>query len=223
MLNADDNESFLLFGAVLEATMIDRKIGDKPISFEFSLGNYGNTLEPAEKAAPSPNPAARRRRVLDVPDHGDMTPLSTSPTSLSSPLLPIEPQDSSLTSRSTTPPQRPLIVEGNKYYMYLPLEKQKPCINVLNNWENRTYRLYNSNWLDNIAVLFEEGVSRAAELHKKSDPGATLLLRTVLKEFCMDARSFIAAAGAKLKAELKSSYLTQLDRKRLTMCKQELV
>lgn len=31
-------ETFLLFGALFEATMIDRKIGDKPISFEFSLG-----------------------------------------------------------------------------------------------------------------------------------------------------------------------------------------
>ena len=38
--------------------------------------------------------------------------------------------------------------------------------------------------------------------------------------FC---RSFIAAAEAKLKAALKSSYLTQLDKTRLTMCKQELV
>lgn len=33
-----DNESFVLFGALFEATMIDRKIGDKPISFEFSIG-----------------------------------------------------------------------------------------------------------------------------------------------------------------------------------------
>lgn len=39
-LNADDNESFLLFGALFEATMIDRKIGDRPISFEFSLGKW---------------------------------------------------------------------------------------------------------------------------------------------------------------------------------------
>lgn len=38
--------------------------------------------------------------------------------------------------------------------MYLPLEKQKPCINVLSYWEDRTYRLYNSNMLENIAVLF---------------------------------------------------------------------
>lgn len=141
----------------------------------------------------------------------------------------------------------------------------------------------------NISCLQEEGITSAAELHKKSDPEAEPLLRTVLKEFCLDTRygqwthncysntspqlykdickqmcacpmtheqineqhylfiikklircifyvrvkyisflsffyrSFIAAAEAKLKAELKSSYLTQLDKKRLTMCTQELV
>lgn len=52
-----------------------------------------------------------------------------------------------------------------------------------------------------------------------NDGGKVLTEKTVVC-FC---RSFIAAAEAKLKAELKSSYLTQLDRKRLTMCKQELV
>lgn len=31
-------EEFFLFGAFLEATMIDRKIGDKPISFEVTIG-----------------------------------------------------------------------------------------------------------------------------------------------------------------------------------------
>ena len=36
-------------------------------------------------------------------------------------------------------------------------------------------------------------------------------------------RSFITAAEVKLKAELKTSNLTQLDKKRLTMCTQELV
>ncbi|KAM8855911.1 fer-1-like protein 6 isoform 3-T3 [Spinachia spinachia] len=211
-LDADNNETFLLFGALFEATMIDRKIGDKPISFEFSIGNYGNVLEPPEKPPPrSPSPAFRRR-ALDAP-------VSATPTS---PLLLGEPADAPTTSRSSTPPQRPLIVEGNRYYMHLPLEKQKPCISVLSNWENRAYRLHNSNMLDNIAVLFEGGVASAAELHRKSEPGAEHLLETALKEFCADARSFVAAAEAKLKAEGKSSYLTQLDRKRLTLCRQEL-
>uniref|UniRef100_A0A3Q1FBX6 Fer-1-like protein 6 n=1 Tax=Acanthochromis polyacanthus TaxID=80966 RepID=A0A3Q1FBX6_9TELE len=215
-LDDDNKESFLLFGVLFEATMIDRKIGDRPISFEFSLGNYGNVLE---SVAPPihPSPAvSRRRKDLDFLD-------TSSPSSQTSPLLPRDPQDaSSKTSRSTTTPEKPLIVEGNRYFMYLPLEKQKPCVHVVSHWEDRSYRLYNSNMLDNIARLFEEGVSSAAELHRKSDPSSESLLRSVLSEFCLDARSFIAAAEVKLKAELKSNYLTQLDKKRLTMCKQEL-
>uniref|UniRef100_A0A3Q1BXL8 C2 domain-containing protein n=1 Tax=Amphiprion ocellaris TaxID=80972 RepID=A0A3Q1BXL8_AMPOC len=216
VLDDDKKESFLLFGVLFEATMIDRKIGDRPISFEFSLGNYGNVLESvAPPILPSPT-ASRQRKDLDFLD-------TSSPSSQTSPLLPRQPQDaSSKTSRSTTTPKKPLIVEGNRYYMYLPLEKHKPCIHVVSHWEDRSYRLYNSNMLENIALLFEEGVSRAAELHRKSDPSSESLLRTVLREFCLDARSFIAAAEAKLKAEVKSNYLTQLDKKRLTMCKQEL-
>ncbi|KAK7907659.1 hypothetical protein WMY93_016271 [Mugilogobius chulae] len=38
-------EEFFLFGSFLEATMIDRKIGDKPISFEITIGNYGNQID----------------------------------------------------------------------------------------------------------------------------------------------------------------------------------
>uniref|UniRef100_A0A3P9PSE2 Fer-1-like protein 6 n=1 Tax=Poecilia reticulata TaxID=8081 RepID=A0A3P9PSE2_POERE len=165
---AEDDETFLLFGALFEATMIDRKIGDKPISFEFSLGDdiFGSSLT--------------------VP---------------SSSLLPRDPSDSCGASKSATPPEKPLIVEGNRHYMYLPLEKKKPCASVVSSWEDRTYRLYNSNMLENIAVL------------------SFVLL---FKMRCAFYRNFIAAAEAKLKAELKSSYLTILDKKRLTMCKQEL-
>lgn len=46
------------------------------------------------------------------------------------------------------------------------------------------------------------------------------LLTKITTCFC---RGIIAAAAAKLKTELKLSFLTQLDKKRLTMCKQELV
>ncbi len=50
-----------------------------------------------------------------------------------------------------------------------------------------------------------------------------LQITTALVPVVFFCRSFITAAEAKLKAELKSTYLTQLDKKRLTMCKQELV
>uniref|UniRef100_A0A671Z1B9 Fer-1 like family member 6 n=1 Tax=Sparus aurata TaxID=8175 RepID=A0A671Z1B9_SPAAU len=163
-LDTDNMESFLLFGALFEATMIDRKIGDKPISFEFSLGEL-----PA---------VSRRRRGLDVPDSSDVSgssTLSSSPTSPSSPLLPRE------------------------HYMYLPLEK-KPCVNVLSHWEDRTYRLFNSNMLENIAVVF---VCTHTHTH--------IHRRPVLILFGFSY------------SIVRSSYLTQLDKKRLTMCKQELV
>uniref|UniRef100_A0A8D3CN22 Fer-1 like family member 6 n=1 Tax=Scophthalmus maximus TaxID=52904 RepID=A0A8D3CN22_SCOMX len=176
-LNANNMESYLLLGALFEATMIDRKIGDRPITFEFSVGE-------SPKKPPT-------RKMLDVSDSGDAagsSPLSSSP---SSPLLPREYQDIALTSRSTTPPG-----------------EQKPCINVLSHWENRTYRLYNSNMLDNIAVLFVCTVYTHTHTHHWSD----------LTKPCN-----FTSSQCDLKAELKSSNLTQLDKKRLTMCKQELV
>uniref|UniRef100_A0A672YWB0 C2 domain-containing protein n=1 Tax=Sphaeramia orbicularis TaxID=375764 RepID=A0A672YWB0_9TELE len=160
-----NNENFMLFGSLFEATMIDRKIGDKPISFEFSMGEYN-----------------RRIIGLNFPDSSDWS--GSTPPSPSSPLLSRE--DVTLNSKSTTPPEKPVIVEGNRFYMYLPLDRYKPCVTVQSQWENRTYRLYNSNILENIVNLFEEGLSSVAELHKKSDPGAELLLKTVLREFCMD-------------------------------------
>ncbi|TMS06604.1 Fer-1-like protein 6 [Larimichthys crocea] len=182
-----DKERFLLFGTLFEATMIDRKIGDKPISFEFSLGNYGNVLEPTGQPGiipPSPS-LSRRRKALDVSDSDAFgsSPLSTSPTSPASPLLPREPQEPISTPKSVTPPEKPLTVEGNRYFMYLPLEKQKPCINVLSHWEDRTYRLYNSNMLENIAVLFESMIGEAQSMVERKGKvgGVKEMLQTATK------------------------------------------
>ncbi len=44
-------EEFFLFGSFLEATMMDRKIGDKPICFEVTIGELkSNTCEVSFKA-----------------------------------------------------------------------------------------------------------------------------------------------------------------------------
>lgn len=218
----DNNETFFLFGALFEATMIDRKIGDKPISFELSLGNYGSVFDPAPPSVDTPPSAVlgRRRKALNLPDGTDL--LKSSPSSSHTPLLPQEPPDLSRPSKSSTTPEKPHLVEGSRYYMCLSLEKQKPCINLMCQWESRTYRLYISNMLENIAVQFEEGLNTVAEQHRKSDPGANLQLRSVLGEFCIDAREFITTADAMVKDEVKPDVLTLLDKKRLTMCKQEL-
>uniref|UniRef100_A0AAZ3SED4 C2 domain-containing protein n=1 Tax=Oncorhynchus tshawytscha TaxID=74940 RepID=A0AAZ3SED4_ONCTS len=178
-----DKDNFLLFGTVFEATMIDRKIGDKPINFELSVGNFGNVQEG------SPQVSGRRKvekpvaeRVWDGQDL-DSTPLIDSqdpkPGLWQSPC------------QSTTPPEKPL-TDGNRHYMYLPIQHQKPCVHVMSCWEDRTYRLHSSNFLENIAVMF-------------------------VRHF------FYVPLHAFAEGKVRMNHLTVLDKKRLTMCKQELV
>ncbi|XP_067109609.1 fer-1-like protein 6 [Osmerus mordax] len=188
-----DKDTFLLFGALFEASMIDRKVGDKPVSFELSVGNFGNALE-------NPSQPSTRKKVESSEAEG-------------TPLL-----ETSDVCKSSTPSEKPLICDGNRYYMHLPIGRKKPCVHVFSRWEDRTYRLYNSNMLENIATVFEQGMASAGELHKQSDPGAELLIRRMFQDFCMDARHFIAFTDGKV----KKLQLTMLDKKRLTMCKQEL-
>ncbi|XP_034144965.1 fer-1-like protein 6 isoform X2 [Esox lucius] len=198
-LDDDDQESFLLFGTVFEATMIDRRIGEKPINFEFSVGNFGNVLEIYSQTS------RRRKGGLEGHD-ADGTPL-------------LDPQEPKLVlCQSTTPTERPLIIDGNRYYMYLPIQQRKPCVHLVSRWENRTYRLHSSNLLENITLTFEEGVAKAEELNKLSDPTTEALIHQVFQEFIVGARSFIVFAEERV----KRNQLTTLDKKRLTMCKQEL-
>ncbi|KAK3543542.1 hypothetical protein QTP70_023874, partial [Hemibagrus guttatus] len=203
MINDEDKESFVLFGAVFEATMIDRKIGDKPISFEFTIGNFGNFIDGAA-------PPTSKKRIEKGPDPFSQEAAMTTPLLESQPSKPC---------KSTTPPDKPLLGDGIRNYFYLPISNKKPCVHVLSSWEDWTYRLHHSNMLDKIAIMFEEGVAKVKELDKLVDPCAEPFIRAVLQEFCKDAREFIDFAEKKA----KGTHLTMLDKKRLMLCKQELV
>ncbi|KAJ8352748.1 hypothetical protein SKAU_G00242240 [Synaphobranchus kaupii] len=196
-ISDDDKESFVLFGALFEATMIDRKIGDKPISFEFTVGNYGNFIDG------SPQVSACRKRVSESQE-----PDST-------PLLEFQEPDP---CKSTTPPTKPLLMEGNRNYLYLPFLDRKPCVHVFSLWEDQTFRLYYSNMLENIALMLEEGVAKVGELNKLSDSGAESLIFKVFRQFWSNSRKFIAFAEKKVKGD----QLTVLDKKRLMLCRDEL-
>ncbi|KAJ8255189.1 hypothetical protein GJAV_G00202030 [Gymnothorax javanicus] len=198
--NEEDKESFLLFGAIFETTMIERKIGDKPISFEFSIGNHGNFLDGA------PQVSASKKKVERVTD-----PLEPE----SAPLL--EAQEA-VACKSSTPPAKPLLMEGNRSYMYLPIRDQKPCVHLFSRWKDQTFRLYYSNMLENIAMRLAEGTAKAGELNKVSDSRAESVILKAFKEFLSSSRDFIAFAEKKVKA----NGLTILDKKRLILCRDEL-
>lgn len=41
----EKNEEFFLFASVFDANMIDKRLVNKPLQFELSIGNTGNTLD----------------------------------------------------------------------------------------------------------------------------------------------------------------------------------
>ncbi|KAI5932249.1 Fer-1-like protein 6 [Manis javanica] len=196
-------EEFLLFGAFFEATMIDRKIGDKPISFEVSIGNFGNLIDGGSH-------------------HGSKKKLAESAEEDILPLLHKTEEDDThsvpIPMASATHPEKPLVMEGNRNYNYLPFEAKKPCVYFISSWGDQTFRLHWSNMLEKMADLLEESIEEVTELIKVSEEAPEEKMKTVLKDFISQCSAFIS------EAERKPKMLNQttLDKKRLTLCWEEL-
>uniref|UniRef100_A0A4X2KXZ5 C2 domain-containing protein n=1 Tax=Vombatus ursinus TaxID=29139 RepID=A0A4X2KXZ5_VOMUR len=196
-------EDFLLFGAFFEATMIDRKIGDKPISFEVSIGNFGNLIDGGSY-------------------HGSKKKSSETSEEENAPLLQEGSVDSAhdiaIPSMSTTHPEKPLVTEGNRNYHYLPFEAKKPCVYFMSSWGDQIFRLHWSNMLDRMADSLEESIEEVKELIKVSEEESERKMKAALNYFISQSSAFIS------EAEKKPKMLNQttLDQKRLKLCWQEL-
>ncbi|KFP68088.1 Fer-1-like 6, partial [Cariama cristata] len=196
-------EEFLLFGTFFEATMIDRKVGDKPITFEVSVGNFGNITDGVSAGA------GGKRKTHDGEVEESMLHEGEDEIShdLGVPLI------------STTPPEKPLITGGNRNYQYLPYDERKPCICVRSYWGDQTFRLYSSNTLEKMADHLEESLEQVKELIKVSEIASEEKMRKTLNDFINQSRAFITIAEKKP----KGLNYTALDKKRLMLFKQELV
>nr|XP_047935326.1 otoferlin isoform X2 [Anser cygnoides] len=129
-------EEFFLFGAFLEATMIDRKIGDKPINFEVTIGNYGNQIDGMAK------PVLRRKKEGGDGDEEESELLQNSSEDEGG-------EDGEMVSVSSSQPMKPLVTDRN--YFHLPYFEKKPCIYIKSWWQDQRRRLYNANIMDKIA------------------------------------------------------------------------
>nr|XP_020041492.1 fer-1-like protein 6 [Castor canadensis] len=196
-------EEYLLFGAFFEATMIDRKIGDKPISFEVSIGNFGNLIDGGSHHG-SKKKSAESAEEEGLPllheGEGDVA------------------HDIAISTASTTHPEKPLVTDGNRNYNYLPFEAKKPCVSFISSWGDQTFRLHWSNMLEKMADLLEEGIEEVKELLKISEEAPEEKMKLALSDFVSQSSAFIS------EAEKKPKMLNQttLDKKRLTLCWQEL-
>ncbi|KFW00545.1 Otoferlin, partial [Eurypyga helias] len=196
-------EEFLLFGTFFEATMIDRKVGDKPITFEVSVGNFGNITDGVSAGAGGKKKTHNGEAEESLLHEGE--------DEIS--------HDHGVPLISTTPPEKPLITSGNRNYQYLPFDERKPCICVKSYWGNQTFRLYHSNTLEKMADHLEESLEQVKDLIKVSEIASEEKMRMTLNDFINQSRAFINIAEKKP----KGLNYTALDKKRLMLFKQELV
>ncbi|KAM7118824.1 otoferlin isoform 1-T1 [Ciconia maguari] len=196
-------EEFFLFGAFLEATMIDRKIGDKPINFEVTIGNYGNQIDGMTK------PILRRKKEGGDGDEEESELLQNSSEDEGD-------EDGELVSVSSSQPMKPLVTDRN--YFHLPYFEKKPCIYIKSWWQDQRRRLYNANIMDKIADKLEEGLNDVQEMIKTEKPHPERRLRGVLEELSSGCLRFVTLADK----DQHHSSRTRLDRERLKSCMREL-
>ncbi|XP_016085588.1 otoferlin isoform X4 [Sinocyclocheilus grahami] len=198
-------EEFFLFGSFLEATMIDRKIGDKPISFEATIGNYGNQIDGVSKPA-----SAKKKKEGGGESEEEETELIHNSSDEEAE------DDGDLTSVPSTPPMKPVITDRN--YFHLPYFEKKPCIYIKSWWQDQRRRLYNSNIMDKIADKLEEGLNDVQEIIKTEKAYPERRLRGVLEELSTSCSRFVTLANK----DQNLSGRTKLDKERLKSCMREL-
>uniref|UniRef100_A0A8C4X0F3 Otoferlin a n=1 Tax=Eptatretus burgeri TaxID=7764 RepID=A0A8C4X0F3_EPTBU len=123
-------DEFLLFATFMEATMIDRHVSDKPISFEVSIGNFGNALDGMNISEQHSD-----EEDDDNDDDNDQKLLL---------------QHMTITSDSGEELQLSMI-EAKRQYYHLEFNEEKPCVSVRSIWTDQRRRLFLSNIIDKIA------------------------------------------------------------------------
>uniref|UniRef100_A0A2K5XWC5 Otoferlin n=1 Tax=Mandrillus leucophaeus TaxID=9568 RepID=A0A2K5XWC5_MANLE len=195
-------EEFFLFGAFLEASMIDRRNGDKPITFEVTIGNYGNEIDGLSRPQrPQPRKEPGDEEEVDLIQNSSDDEAS---------------DGGDLASVSSTPPMRPLVTDRN--YFHLPYLERKPCIYIKSWWPDQRRRLYNASIMDHIADKLEEGLNDVQEMIKTEKFYPERRLRGVLEELSCGCCRFLSLADK----DQGHSSRTRLDRERLKSCMREL-
>uniref|UniRef100_A0A3Q3IF07 Otoferlin n=1 Tax=Monopterus albus TaxID=43700 RepID=A0A3Q3IF07_MONAL len=228
-------EEFFLFGSFLEATMIDRKIGDKAISFEITIGIYISFFPNLVNIDLQPTDLKYNGGMLYhvTGNYGNqidgMSRLSSTKKNKKDGEKEEEEneliqnssedeadEDGELVSVSSTPPMRPFITDRN--YFHLPYFEKKPCVYIKSWWQDQRRRLYNSNMMDKIADKLEEGLNDVQEIIKTEKAFPERRLRGVLEELSVGCSRFVTLANK----DLNQAGRTKLDRERLKSCMREM-
>ncbi|XP_023341787.1 otoferlin, partial [Eurytemora carolleeae] len=187
-------EEFFLFSTILEATIIDKRLVDKSIWFEISMGNAGNALD--GEIIPG------RVDDLDTNHHDD------------------EREDVlRATWNSTTPPTRAL--SHDRLYYFLPFWDEKPSLYVRTALPDHRRRMYISNVIGKIADKLEENLH---EVHLSIDAehdSAEYKLKDAFDQLYQGCNGFLSLCKTP-NTGVSSTGKTRLDKERIALCQSEL-
>ncbi|RLU19597.1 hypothetical protein DMN91_008154 [Ooceraea biroi] len=189
------NEEFFLFSTIMDATMIDKKLGDKPMYFEISIGNAGNALDGHNES-------------FKMYDTGSKSGTSGEEDDL------LEVIAGSW--QSTTPSNKPMT--HDKIYYFLPYWDDKPCLHVRSIWPDYRRRMYNSNIIGKIVDKLEEGLSEV-QAHLE-DSTYEKLLKTSLEELSANCNRYVSISKSSVTGPGVGK--TKLDKERTKLCQREL-
>ncbi|XP_073539819.1 fer-1-like protein 4 [Phyllobates terribilis] len=180
-------EEFLLFGVLFEVTMIDPTIGNKPVKFEISIGNYGKTAEIITQSSKKKGDAVpeERQGLLDAGSEDELED---------------DPINNEQSFKSLTPPKKPERTEPDDSYSYIQMGNDRPCLHVWSYWEDHSWRLYNSNWIVKIAERLEHGLDEVEKLTRRPKSNPEIRLKQVFEEFVAGCKQFSLSAGKKTMA-----------------------
>ncbi|KAG8232048.1 hypothetical protein J437_LFUL014431, partial [Ladona fulva] len=102
--------------------MIDKKLGDKTMCFEISLGNDGNMLDGHNESYQENDSGSENETLESILSHGSW--------------------------QSTTAPTKPMT--HDRLYYFLPYWDDKPCMYIRSVWPDYRKRMYNSNIIGKI-------------------------------------------------------------------------
>ncbi|XP_030765645.1 otoferlin-like isoform X2 [Sitophilus oryzae] len=186
------NEEFFLFTTILDASMIDKKLGDKPVYFEVSIGNAGNAID-------GHNTSAKEHYDSDSDELETVTSETAS-------------------WQSTTTPSKPMT--HDKIYYFLPYWDNKPCMHIRSIWPDYRRRMYNSNIIGRISEKLEDGLEEVNARMESDDPEAEGKLKQILEDLSAACAKYVTISKAS--GTGPGTGKTKLDKERLKLCQREL-
>ncbi|XP_048878815.1 fer-1-like protein 4 [Brienomyrus brachyistius] len=199
-------EEFLLFASLFEVTMIDPSVGNKLLTFELSIGNYGKAADVVVKSKKSVGPDSQgedTQPLLDASEDELEREQITDPDPF---------------AKSVTAPRRPQPTEYDRSFSCIPMLQEKPCIYVWNYFEDHSFRIYNRNWLSKMGDRLEHGIDKVEKLTKRPRSKAKERLVEVLLEFVASCRQYGSSLNRKTMVRANN-----LDRYRMELIKKNII